>query len=774
MRVLLIEDDEIVTQVLVKAFAERHYTVDVATDGQTGWELADACTYDLILLDVMLPKLNGISLCRQLRSQGLRTPILLLTAQDTITNKVMGLDAGADDYVTKPFEVDELLARMRALLRRGNSALPTILKWEKLYLNPSTCEVVYGDRPLHLTPKEYSLLELFLRNSQRVFSRSAILDHIWSFEEVPGEETVTAHIKGLRMKLKTAGLAKDPIETVYGIGYRLKSVEQPPKRAKKSKPLSQKLEQQAKEATDEIWQRLKEKFLSRVAVIKQATTAMLANNLDEELRQLAIAEAHKLVGTLGMFDLDEGSRLAREIEYLFESKQPLNPSQKEHLVEAIAAIQQELERTIAQRSLELLGNDERPVILIVEGDRVLAQDLATEVASRGMHAQVMTDLATARDWLYKKRPDAVLLDLSWATLEDNLTWLRELSAYSPPVPVLVLTERDNFLDRVQVARLGGRGFLQKPVSAPQVIEAIAQFLDRSRTNESRVMVVDDDPQILKSLRKLLEPWGIKLATVDNPLRFWEILESTSPDLLILDVQIPQISGIELCQVVRNDPRWATLPVLFLTARTDVKTMHRVFEVGADDYVMKPIVEPELLTRILNRLERSRLLRNLTEIDALTGVANRRKFTQELSQFFRFAQRHQQPLCFAIVDVDKLREINLHYGHAVGDKVLSRLGELLRKTFQSEDAIARWGGAEFVVAMYGMTKRDGVQRLSELSEILTQETFQASNNEQFQVSFTVGVVQYPEEGSDLQELYRAAHDLCLQAKVAIGRRVGDRV
>ena len=144
MRILLIEDDEVVAEMLTTALTGQHYVVDVVTDGQAGWECVDGFDYDLILMDVMLPKLDGISLCRRLRSQGDQTPVLLLTAQDTGANKVMGLDAGADDYVTKPFDMQELLARIRALLRREGSTLLPILEWENLQLDPSSPALGWG------------------------------------------------------------------------------------------------------------------------------------------------------------------------------------------------------------------------------------------------------------------------------------------------------------------------------------------------------------------------------------------------------------------------------------------------------------------------------------------------------------------------------------------------------------------------------------------------------------------------------------------------------
>lgn len=221
MKILLVEDDERIVGSLAEALTDQHYAVDTAIDGQVAWELLQTFPYDLVVLDLMLPRLDGISLCEQLRRSGYSMPVLMLTARDTSTEKVLGLDAGADDYVVKPFDLKELLARIRALLRRGNSALPPVLAWGDLHLNPATCEVVYADQLLSLTPKEYSLLELFLRNSGRVLSQNDILDHLWSSEDPPGKETVKVHVRGLRQKLKAAGATDNLIETVYGLGYRL-------------------------------------------------------------------------------------------------------------------------------------------------------------------------------------------------------------------------------------------------------------------------------------------------------------------------------------------------------------------------------------------------------------------------------------------------------------------------------------------------------------------------------------------------------------------------
>lgn len=224
MKILLVEDDDRIAEPLAEALRYQHHGVDIATDGLEGLNYATTVQYDLILLDIMLPHLDGISLCQQLRVNGSQALILMLTAKDTTTDKVIGLDAGADDYLVKPFRLEELSARIRALSRRSSETKPNILYHNQLQLDPAGCSVIYANQPLALTPKEYMILECLMRNPTQVFSRSALLDRLWELDELSGEETIKTHILNLRRKLKAAGSSEDLIETVYGLGYRLSSL----------------------------------------------------------------------------------------------------------------------------------------------------------------------------------------------------------------------------------------------------------------------------------------------------------------------------------------------------------------------------------------------------------------------------------------------------------------------------------------------------------------------------------------------------------------------
>ncbi|RCJ20043.1 DNA-binding response regulator [Nostoc sp. ATCC 43529] len=225
MRILVVEDDVQLAEMLMDALNDRQYVVDIAQDGEEAWDCIKGLEYDLVVLDITLPKLDGVSFCQRLRSRNHTIPVLMLTARDTLADKVTGLDAGADDYMVKPFEMPELMARVRALLRRNSAATSfPDLGWGSLRLNPSTYEVTYADQPLQLTPKEFALLELMVSSGRRVLSRAGIIERIWSLDDPPSEETVKSHIKSLRYKLKEAGAPDDFIETVHGLGYRLKQL----------------------------------------------------------------------------------------------------------------------------------------------------------------------------------------------------------------------------------------------------------------------------------------------------------------------------------------------------------------------------------------------------------------------------------------------------------------------------------------------------------------------------------------------------------------------
>ena len=226
MRVLLVEDDAVIASSLAKGLREKSFAVDLATDGDAAVFNAAINPYDAVILDVMLPKRDGFAVCREIRRRGLKMPVLMLTARDAVPDRVAGLDIGADDYLTKPFVFDELLARLRALLRRGANITPQILSVGDLELDTHAQRATGKGRSIPLTTREYSLLEYLARNAGRVVGRAEISDHVWDDNYDPVSNLIESYINRLRRKLDAAGLTQ-LIHTRRGAGYMIEASARP-------------------------------------------------------------------------------------------------------------------------------------------------------------------------------------------------------------------------------------------------------------------------------------------------------------------------------------------------------------------------------------------------------------------------------------------------------------------------------------------------------------------------------------------------------------------
>ncbi len=509
----------------------------------------------------------------------------------------------------------------------------------------------------------------------------------------------------------------------------------------------------------------------RLEVLEQAGTALLEKKLTLPLRAAAEREAHKLAGTLGTIGFAAGSRFAREIEELLRAGVEVSEAQSLRVSELIVALRLDLERSSSSSTGLMNTPSNQTLFLIVDRTQELAGQLVAGAAAKNWELKTVHDLTAARSAVLEHTPDLVLLDPHVSgNGEDGLAFLQELSSRSPSIPVMVLASQDTFTDRLEVARRGGRGFLSKSSPASKIAEAAFQLLSRLHAEDHRILAVDDDPQVLSFLRSLLEPRGWRIDTLEDPLQFWERLEANAPDLLLLDVDMPHLSGVELCRVVRNDPRWAEIPILFLTGHNDPETIDRVFSAGADDFVPKPVVGPELLTRVSNRLEQSRLRKSMMETDYLTGALNRAKFSKTLSGFLDLARLNNQPVAFALIEIDQLKEIDHAHGHGAGDAVLERAGLVLREAFRGEDVFGRWNGGRFAAGMYGLARYDAVQRLNELAEKMSDERFKAAGGVEFAVTVSAGVAEYDEDGNDLESLFRAAEGTLAGAQNSGGKKV----
>jgi diguanylate cyclase (GGDEF)-like protein len=342
--------------------------------------------------------------------------------------------------------------------------------------------------------------------------------------------------------------------------------------------------------------------------------------------------------------------------------------------------------------------------------------------------------------------------------------------------VAVLLEPDAPHDRVELVSRGAKRLLPASASADAVVDALLALTESRRPAAGRILAIDDDPSILLVMEAILAGAGFEVSVLEDPLAVWVTLERTRPDLVVCDVDMPGLDGIDLCRTVRADARWQNLPLLFLTGHSDPDTISKLFAAGADDYVSKPVLGPELLARVRNRLERVALQREIDDVDRLTGLLRRDPARQELDGLLKLGRRLAQPVAIAAVSVDDLRTINHEAGHVAGDAALAAAGRALRGAFAADGVAARWGGGELVVGMLGLSSHDARDRVGAVLEEVRSADVAGRR-----VTLSAGLAEYPLDAEDVDQLIGAAIDAGRTAQTAGGDRLevasgqaGDRV
>lgn len=527
-----------------------------------------------------------------------------------------------------------------------------------------------------------------------------------------------------------------------------------------------------------IWERYRPSIEAQVQEIEDAAIGLMEMTLNPEARREAERAAHKLVGAAGTFGFPSASQLAREAEHILDMATEVGAPEVLRLSEIAVSLRDILSAELpVAASVNTRASDESRSasatrLAILDADEEFRERVRLEAEARGMEVAIAGSLSEGRTLVAGAGGvDLVLIDPDLPEGADaGLAFVAELATWQPPVGTVVLSGGEGLAGRVDAARRNARLYLQKPLSPKRTIDAVSRVLAGSDPEGAKILVVDDAPEVLEAISVFLVAKGFEVSTLSDPLGFWTKLQETQPDLLLLDVDMPHVSGVELCRVVRNDERWSDLPVIFLTASRDAETIAHVFAAGADDFVTKPVIETEFLVRITNRLERVRLIRELKETDQLTGLFNRQRSLQAIEQLVSLGKVRQRDVLVATIDVDGLRNINAAAGYPEGDRLLKWLGSLLQAHLGSEDVAGRWGGEEFVVAMYGATRVEAFRAFSDILTDLGSPSSDVAWAGGEGASFSAGVAAIPEDGEDLSAAMKAARRALSEAK----RRGGGQI
>ncbi len=518
---------------------------------------------------------------------------------------------------------------------------------------------------------------------------------------------------------------------------------------------------------EELNAAFRERLVDDLAGLEAQVEPLIAADSDAPLPFESLLPAlHQLVGSAGTFGELAVSNAAREVELGLRARRadpaPLTAEERLHWVHLIKGL-----RTLrAPQKVEIsttapgVRTASAYRVDVLEDDPNICAMMVKSLRNFGYLAEGFPGVAALRDAMAQRRPDALVVDVHLGD-DDGLTLLEALQAeQTTPIPALVVTTRDDFHHRMRAVRAGAVGFFSKPVDLPQLENRLELCFDDFRGEPFRVVAVDDDPLILARYAAVLGRAGIYVHTLVEPDALADTMSTVVPDLLLLDMEMPRCTGAELAQMIRFDERWVGLPIIYLSAESDLSRQSAALVRGGDEFITKPVPDDILVATVLSRARRARALSNALSRDSLTGLLKHGSAKEQLEQALSRAHRADKPCAVAMIDLDHFKSVNDNHGHAMGDRVLRALGNLLKNSLRKDDIVGRYGGEEFIVVLNGLSAAEAAAKLDRLRQQFSEIAFQSGENDLY-VTFSVGVSDSTHfaTGADLlvdadQALYRA--------------------
>lgn len=500
---------------------------------------------------------------------------------------------------------------------------------------------------------------------------------------------------------------------------------------------------------------LKDSFIARLpqdfAKIEHSLNRLTRNDDNESELEILRQLFHKMAGTSGTFGLSELGVRAKTVEQ--QIKQRIKSGQchlseddiaelKTGLKAVIAASQitdvQAIFDTSTQSTTSQDNSNEQ--LWLIEDDELLANELRRQFESFGYKVTTFNDLKEADKCAKNQEPTAIILDVMFDDGESNATetfgeskFLRKLNC-----PIIFMSAFDDFDSRIRAVQLKAKGYFLKPVSVPAIVNHLRRVFDTKNIPDSTILIVEDDEQLAEHFKLVLESAGFKTHCLFAPERIIETLNKLKPEILLMDLHMPNYSGIELAGVIRQHEKWVSLPILYLSAETDINVQANALEQGAEDFLTKPINNVQLISTVRAKVIRTRQLDEKISRDGLTGLLKHAVIKESVKHEVERSHRNSKPCTVVMLDIDHFKSVNDTYGHAVGDVVISAIAIVLQQRLRNTDIVGRYGGEEFVAILPDCNASQALDIFNNIRKSFAQVEFTGDDGS-FYCSFSAGLI-----------------------------------
>ena len=409
-------------------------------------------------------------------------------------------------------------------------------------------------------------------------------------------------------------------------------------------------------------------------------------------------------------------------------------------------------------------------IYLCEDDSFQRLTMTTQIGCFGFEVVSFGETDQLYNAVQHSPPDAIIMDMIFSDQQtagaDVIQKIQ--SEREHPIPTVFISSNNSLTSRLSAVRAGSSAYFTKPVNITDLCSTLSLLTSAMKPEPYRIMIVDDDPQLAEYHALILQEVGMTTLTVNDPLQAMAPLLEFKPDLILMDMYMPGCNGMELAKAIRQIDAFFGIPIVYLSSETDTEKQFQAMHIGGDEFLTKPIKPHHLISSVVARAERMKIIRSYMVRDGMTGLYNHTSTKGFLDTAIAHAQRNKEEVCFAVIDVDKFKEVNDNYGHPVGDRVLIALARLVRQRVRKADLVGRSGGEEFSVILPGCKISEAVDLLNELRESFAALSFQAKDKT-FTCTFSCGIAPMSLHG-DALAIYKAADEALYAAKNSGRNRV----